>query len=357
MKVYPYISCGFHEIKATVNLLAVYKDIKGILAEESLWKGMKRKSYKQRKKELINWYIKHKEVCKYYNSYGFDIEGFRNQDDYLPYRTFRIERFLEDYPSSIYNNKLCILRDKILFSAFFGEALGKRFIVPTVGKIESNGMVKCFKDHKMMSLSKFIKNQSDELFVKKISGECGDGCYLLSSDSDIDEFTQTTKGSVFIIQNKLVQHELINRINPSCINTIRIITIVGKKSNSPHLFAQYMRVGCNAINDNRATGGVGVAISRSGIMQKYGVGHHKVETRHSVTNHIYEGTIIPYWNEAVELTINAHKALLDVPSIGWDVAITPDGPVLIEGNDNWEISGAQDTTGGLKKEWYKIHEK
>ncbi|WP_295086886.1 sugar-transfer associated ATP-grasp domain-containing protein [Ruminococcus sp.] len=107
--------------------------------------------------------------------------------------------------------------------------------------------------------------------------------------------------------------------------------------------------------DNRATGGVGVGISKDGILQKYGIGHHKVEIKHPITKYVYEGTKVPYWREIVDLVIRAHKALPEIPTIGWDVAILPNGPVLIEGNDNWEITGPQDTAGGLKKRWYELH--
>ena len=46
-----------------------------------------------------------------------------------------------------------------------------------------------------------------------------------------------------------------------------------------------------------------------------------------------EGYQLPMVQEAVDF---AKKAALVVPQIchvGWDVAVTPDGPVLIEGND------------------------
>ena len=43
--------------------------------------------------------------------------------------------------------------------------------------------------------------------------------------------------------------------------------------------------------------------------------------------------------------------LKDIHSIGWDIAIGKDGPVFIEGNDNWEINGPQVGNRGLKKEF------
>ena len=35
-------------------------------------------------------------------------------------------------------------------------------------------------------------------------------------------------------------------------------------------------------------------------------------------------------------------------SVGWDIAITENGPLFIEGNDNWELQAIQRTHGGLK---------
>ena len=34
-----------------------------------------------------------------------------------------------------------------------------------------------------------------------------------------------------------------------------------------------------------------------------------------------------------------HSMLKDIHSIGWDIAIGENGPIFIEGNDNWEALG------------------
>ena len=44
-------------------------------------------------------------------------------------------------------------------------------------------------------------------------------------------------------------------------------------------------------------------------------------------------------------------SLLDLHSIGWDIAIGENGPIFIEGNDNWEINGPQSCNRGLAKEF------
>ena len=43
-----------------------------------------------------------------------------------------------------------------------------------------------------------------------------------------------------------------------------------------------------------------------------------------------------------------HSKLYRIHSVGWDIAITEEGPVFIEGNSKWEISGTQSAEGGVK---------
>jgi hypothetical protein len=45
------------------------------------------------------------------------------------------------------------------------------------------------------------------------------------------------------------------------------------------------------------------------------------------------------------LALRAHRVFYDFPSVGWDVAVTPEGPVLIEGNYNWNVVLTQQAGG------------
>jgi len=79
----------------------------------------------------------------------------------------------------------------------------------------------------------------------------------------------------------------------------------------------------------------------------------KVE-KHPISNTVFEDCQLPYWNEVKDLVEKAHKQFYYVQSIGWDVAITPNGPILIEGNDNWGSIPSQIVEGGLKEKWHKL---
>ena len=73
-------------------------------------------------------------------------------------------------------------------------------------------------------------------------------------------------------------------------------------------------------------------------------------TQHPDNGLVFEGFEIPFFKEAVEMAKDLHSKLYRIHSIGWDIAITPDGPVFIEGNSLWEISLIQTANGGLKKQ-------
>ena len=70
--------------------------------------------------------------------------------------------------------------------------------------------------------------------------------------------------------------------------------------------------------------------------------------QHPDNSIVFEGFEIPFFKEAVEMSKDLHSKLYRVHSIGWDIAITQNGPVFIEGNSLWEVSGTQAAVGGLK---------
>jgi hypothetical protein len=53
---------------------------------------------------------------------------------------------------------------------------------------------------------------------------------------------------------------------------------------------------------------------------------------HPDTGAVFRSWRIPYWHESLDLATKAARIFLPVRTVGWDVAITPDGPRLLEGN-------------------------
>ena len=46
----------------------------------------------------------------------------------------------------------------------------------------------------------------------------------------------------------------------------------------------------------------------------------------------FTGRILPQWSAIRRLAVRAHQVFADRMIVGWDIALTPEGPMLIEGN-------------------------
>ncbi len=71
---------------------------------------------------------------------------------------------------------------------------------------------------------------------------------------------------------------------------------------------------------------------------------------HPDTEQNFTGRKIPYWEALRELCVTAAKNTPFFRSLGWDIAITSDGPLLIEGNDKHLIEILNPGKGFLQPE-------
>jgi len=59
--------------------------------------------------------------------------------------------------------------------------------------------------------------------------------------------------------------------------------------------------------------------------------------------------ILPFWHDICDHSLRAHADGFDLWAIAWDWAITPDGPILLEGNSGWGLHDWQMQMGSLIK--------
>ena len=58
---------------------------------------------------------------------------------------------------------------------------------------------------------------------------------------------------------------------------------------------------------------------------------------HPITGAPIEGRVLPHWPAVLELARRAHGLIGDRVVVGWDIAILPDGPCLVEGNGRPDV--------------------
>ena len=54
---------------------------------------------------------------------------------------------------------------------------------------------------------------------------------------------------------------------------------------------------------------------------------------HPLTNTAIVGYKVPLFKEAIKLAEELSAIIPEMGVVGWDIAITPDGPVVVEGNE------------------------
>ncbi len=191
-----------------------------------------------------------------------------------------------------------------------------------------------FENGTVDDLKKFLSN-NEEFMVKPRDGLGGKGVYkeYRKNIKDVNEFYDYLKNNNLFIEEYVKQNKEINKLCKESVNTIRIMTFA-YNGKSEIVYAA-MRIG-NGVNnvDNFHQGGMGCKIDLDkgiliGDAYDKDLNHFKVHPKSKVK---FDGFKIPYWEEAKKLVLNASKVNNNIHMVGWDVAITDDGPTLIEGN-------------------------
>lgn len=314
--------------------------------------------------ENIVWLFLYQEVNKYYYTYGINRKSV-SMFDYLPNELFKKIRF--NYNSSknsarnVEINYQLVLRDKFLFGKYL-EGLG----TPTPKIIAFGNLEKVlwFDLGKQLPFSSILERDLD-CFVKDPLSDAGnrvvkcivkDGKLFANGNLiDISYFDQTFDSKI-LIQERIRQSEKIDKIYDKSVNTMRLITM----NNCDDIFTAFgiMRFGTNNSNiDNWDKGGVSCKIDlKTGKLCKYAFFKYGKGTKvssHPDTGFLFEGFMVPYFKESCDMAILLHSFFPGLHQIGWDIAITADGPVFIEGNDDWGLGSVQSAHSGIKHDYYK----
>ena len=143
----------------------------------------------------------------------------------------------------------------------------------------------------------------------------------------------------FVIEEIVIQHEKMAALNPSSVNTIRILTY--RKDMNVMIIYSVIRIGRkNQTIDNESAGGISTRINPDGKLAKYAFGAPGEDyVEYTDTGVKLENYKIPNYEDAIALVKQLHLFLPFFNIVGWDIAITPDGsPIMIEFNVNPDLS-------------------
>jgi Sugar-transfer associated ATP-grasp len=158
--------------------------------------------------------------------------------------------------------------------------------------------------------------------------------------------TSAGSGAGVIIQERLFNDAALSELcGQPGLQTARINTLLHHNGRVSVLFFMFKVLAGRALTDNFAMGTTGNLIAfgdvETGVLRgavtlhPCGSGMRMID-RHPITGVLFNGFQLPGWTEAVALAKTAQRCYAELAAVGWDVALTGDGPKLIEGNARWD---------------------
>lgn len=260
--------------------------------------------------------------------------GIRYQAGYLDYLLFEMYDLNKEQRKTVltrginnsyiktYNdpNYTYIFSHKQEFNKFFNSYIKRDWLLLTGSNQEA--------------FQEFIKGKR-EIFAKPLSGTHGDDMQKIkiSDWKKKNLYQYLMNHQLLLVEELVIQNEVMKQLNPSSINTIRVISIY--KNKTAKIIAAYQRIGCGKIVDNFNAGGMVAPVDiKTGMIHYPAVNKRNIAyEKHPLTKTSIVGFQIPDWNLVLELVKKAAAVVPEVGFVGWDVAISDHGPLLIEGNE------------------------
>ena len=165
-------------------------------------------------------------------------------------------------------------------------------------------------------------------------------------------FNEWISEGLHILEERVVQSDITAALNASSVNTIRCITLNTRESVIvPYCFMKVGRKG--SFVDNGGAGGILVGIDKdTGVLNSDGYDELNIQyEKHPDTGVTFKGFQLPEWETMLSICKEMSAKMDKVKYIGWDMAYTNHGWVVIEGNGISQMIGPQIVwKRGIKKE-------
>ena len=228
------------------------------------------------------------------------------------------------------------LEDKRRFAREYADLLGRETID--------------LRDVDDAQLAAFL-SRHPRVLAKPNEGHGGGGIELHEVGPDVDPArfrAEVTAQGQTVLDEFIVQHPEISELYPDAVNTVRLITFLDK-DDRVHLLAAVLRIGNGDVIDNFASGGMFTMLDDEGVALYPGVDKNSnVYREHPVTGTPIVGFRVPLYSEVLDLVAALARRTPEAPYVGWDIAITANGPVVIEGNHNSSVFQPKPSASGVR---------
>ncbi len=277
--------------------------------------------------------------------------------NYIP-EFFFYNLFLPSFESSGYE---ILLNDKnVTEQVFCSSGIAQPYTICKLvkGNVYRNG----FLQEDFNNIDDILRqNKYSKVFAKPSDGEGGKGIYIfyrsssgkyLCKNSRLFNFSflkDIGKERDFIIQAGLQQHADLSAIYPFSVNTFRIAT--ENRDGKVRVLCCTLRMGRDGREvDNGTQGGLVLKVdTETGTVGDFCTTEEcGCFICHPDTGFIFKGYRIPQWSSVRDFVLESAAKLPYFTYLGWDIALTRDGPVAVETNLYFGLDHFQVCLGGLK---------
>jgi hypothetical protein len=165
----------------------------------------------------------------------------------------------------------------------------------------------------------------------------------VSAEALLTHLQKRAKCCATIVQKRIAPHAALADLTTGALPTVRITTCLNERGEPEVVGGVFrMAIGGNRTVDNLHAGGIAsnVSLDDGTLSRASDLGMNARLgwlDRHPDTNAPVAGRALPMWSETKALAIRAHRVFADRVLVGWDIAMTDDGPVIVEGNSSPDL--------------------
>ena len=261
-------------------------------------------------------------------------------------------------PSSLYLCELLPKANNQQMTPFYGDKNSSELLFP--GENVAHSILKNINGYYYFENEPVSEEEAilrcgnlKEVIIKPSRESKGNGVRLLSiTDGIIDNDGKSVRQLFkdykknFLIQNRVHQHQGMSALNPTSLNTMRILSY--RSGMEVLIIYSVIRIGrLGQVIDNQSAGGLSTTIDSDGKLGRFSfgkVGSDNIEM--TDTGIRLDGYQVPSYDKAIDFVKRLHFKLPYTDIVGWDVAIEENGePILIEFNTKPGLSQSAFASG------------
>lgn len=178
----------------------------------------------------------------------------------------------------------------------------------------------------------------------------GEDGRLISEEGMMEELIRQSSERPIILQERLANHPEVSGLSGGALCTVRVVTSRATGGRARVVAAAFaMPVGSAPASNfhyGSVVSGIDIRTGRLGPGVVSDTARCTVSfDRHPDTGNVFLEERLPLWEDVVELVEKAHGEVCSVSSLGWDVALSDSGPVLVEVNVSWGLDIVQMPSG------------